>query len=142
MDIHEAVVCLANWRAETARLQAAQQAMMKAVTESPEYVRLGEEYVHAHQMESETEDTVRTLAVEFYNTTGDKAAHDAVTVRVYTTLTYEPSEALDYCREHLPKALKLDKTAFEKVAKVADLDFVEIAEEPRATIAQDLSAYL
>jgi hypothetical protein len=39
MDIHEAVVCLANWRAETARLQAAQQAMMKAVTESPEYKR-------------------------------------------------------------------------------------------------------
>jgi predicted nucleic acid-binding Zn-ribbon protein len=94
MDIHEAVVCLANWRAETARLQAAQQAMMKAVTESPEYKRLGEEYVHAHQMESETEDTVRQLAVEFYKKYGEQP-HEAVSVKEYiesspdTILTYE-----------------------------------------------------
>ena len=142
MELHEAVVCLANWRAEAKRLQAAQQELLRAVMESTEWKRLGEEFVHAHEMEGETEATVRELAVDFYNTTGDKRAHEVVTVKVYDVLEYDPTVALNYCREHLPNALKLDARAFEKAAKAIPLAFVEIVETPKATIASDLSAYL
>jgi len=84
MELHEAVVCLANWRAETKRLETAQRAMVKAVMESTEYKRLGEEYVHAHQMEGETEWTVRELAVDFWRLTGNEQPHDAVVIKVDT----------------------------------------------------------
>lgn len=87
-------------------------------------------------------DYVRKLGVAAYGETGDKRVHPAVTVKVYTTLAYDPTDALDYARKHLPGALKLDKRAFEKVAKVAGLDFVEVDQEPRVTIARDLSQYI
>ena len=142
MELHEAVVCLANWRAEAKRLQAAQQELLRAVMESTEWKRLGEEFVHAHEMEGETEATVRALAVDFYTATGDKRAHEAVTVKVFRDLVYDEVMALIYCRQHLPNALKLDTRAFEKAAKAIPLAFVEFTETPKATIASDLSAYL
>lgn len=142
MELHEAVVCLANWRAETKRLEAAQREMVKAVMESTEYKRLGEEYVHAHQMEGETEWTVRGLAEDQFKATGVKAVHDAIVVKVFTELRYDPGEALDYCRTQMPGALKLDAKKFEAAAKALGLRFVEVVETPKATIAQDLSAYL
>ena len=142
MELHEAVVCLANWRAEAKRLQSAQQELLRAVMESTEWKRLGEEFVHAHEMEGETEATVRELAVQQFEATHDKKVHDAVTVKVFPELEYDPLAALEYCRAHLQQALKLDTKIFEKIAKVATLDFVEIVETPKATIATDLSAYL
>lgn len=45
-------------------------------------------------------------------------------------------------RQHLPKALKLDKRVFEKVAGVLDLDFVIISEVPSTRVDRDLSVYL
>lgn len=85
---------------------------------------------------------VRERALGIYEEVGDKIPHPAVTIKMYTVLNYEDLNALDYAREHLPKALKLDKRTFETAAKVLNLDFVTIQQEPRATIARDLSGYL
>ena len=142
MELHEAVVCLAHWRKRTEDAQAKVRDMMNALMESPEYKAAAQESVDAHQMMCETEDTVRRLAVDFYNATGDTQAHDVVAIKLYTELRYEPLAALEYCREHLQQALKLDTKLFERIAKVAALDFVEIEQAPRATIASDLSEYL
>lgn len=142
MDIHEAVGCLALWRKRTEESQAKVKAMMNALMESPEYKQAAEESVHAHQMMCETEDQVRALAVEQYEATHEKQVHDAVVVKFFTELEYEQADALAYCREHLPNALKLDARAFEKAAKVIPLSFVDVVEVPKATIASDLSEYL
>lgn len=90
---------------------------------------------------SEAEETVRSLAVEIYTATNDKQPHPAVKVILQTALAYEEEAALNYSREHLPQALKLNRAAFEKAAKVLDLDFVEVGLQPAARIDSDLSAY-
>lgn len=56
-------------------------------------------------------------------------------------LTYDQDKALAYCREHLPKALRLDAKVFEKAAAVLDLDFVTVEESWMPTVATDLSAW-
>lgn len=88
------------------------------------------------------EAATRKQALSIYEETGDKAPHPAVPIKMYTVLDYEPADALDYAREHLPKALKLVKRTFEKAARVLELDFVDFTQEPHATIARDLSKYL
>jgi len=85
---------------------------------------------------------VRTSALQVYAETQDKKPHPAVPIKIYTVLQYEQQDAIEYAREHLPTALKLNTSTFEKVAKVVPLDFVTISEEPRATIARDLTAYM
>jgi NAD+--asparagine ADP-ribosyltransferase len=91
---------------------------------------------------ADAEADVRKAALATYGENGEKQVHPAVTVKVFTVLDYSLSDALEYARQHLPKALKLDKRSFEKVAKAAELDFVAVSEEPRATISRDLSNYL
>lgn len=85
---------------------------------------------------------VREQALGIYEETGDKAPHPAVPIKMYTVLEYKDEDAVNYAREHLPEALKLIKRIFEKAAKVVAMDFVAILQEPRATIARDLSKYL
>lgn len=91
---------------------------------------------------TEAEINVRIRALAAYGETGDKTPHPAVKIKMFTVLDYLSYDALDYAREHLPKVLKLHKQAFEKAARVLELDFVAITQEPRATIARDLSEYL
>ena len=91
---------------------------------------------------ADAEGDVRKAALAAYGENGEKQVHSAVTIKVFTVLDYSPATALEYARQHLPKALKLDKRTFEKVAKAAELDFVTVNEEPRATISRDLSSYL
>ena len=87
---------------------------------------------------------VREMALNEHVFTGDKRPHPATTIKLYTVLQYDQGQALDYCRGHLPQALvvTLNAKVFEPVAKAAGLDFVSIRQEPRATIARDLSAWL
>lgn len=90
----------------------------------------------------DAEDKVRHAALTRHELTGNKQPHPAVKVVLSTVLDYDPGEALEYARQHLPKALKLNKQAFEKAAKAIEPDFVTMGKMPRARIAGDLSAYL
>lgn len=90
----------------------------------------------------DAERDVREAAVAAHHHDGSKKPHEAVQVKMYTTLAYEPDDAIEYCIKALPNALKLDKRAFEKVAKVARPNFCDIRQEPRTTIARDLEKYL
>lgn len=112
---------------------------------SPLWQRVGDRHESLNRVkgkQAEAEAEVRKQALAIYLETGDKAPHPAIKVKVYTVLDYEPADALDYAREHLPKALKLDKRAFERAARAIEPDFVDFTDEPRATIARDLSKYL
>lgn len=86
----------------------------------------------------EAEATLRNLALETYAVTGDKAVALGIGIRVKTVLNYEDKEAMSWAMEH-KLALKLDFSAFEKIAKTSNLMFVTITEEPQATIATELS---
>jgi len=91
---------------------------------------------------AQDEEDARRVAMEIFIETDDRAPHPAIKIKDFTVLDYEDADAFDYAREHLPKALKLDERTFEKAAKILELDFVVIRQEPRATIARDLSGYL
>ena len=85
---------------------------------------------------------VREQALAIHAETSERTPHPAVKIKMYTILIYEFADAFDYAREHLPQALKLNRRRFDKAAKVLELDFIDIEQEPRATIARDLSKYL
>lgn len=145
MDIQESISKLAlarqieaKCKADVADIQAELEAsaLWRVLTERKADLKAAQKAASAQY------DYVRELGVTTYDETGDKKVHPAVTVKMYTILTYDSADALEYAREHLPGALKLVTRAFEKAAKVLDLDFVAINQEPRADIAKDLSKYL
>lgn len=91
----------------------------------------------------DAEEAIRTAALDLYESNGHcKQVHPAVTVKVLKRLEYDAGDALEYARQHLPQALKLDRSAFEKVARVVEPDFVTVSEELKPYIARDLSAYV
>ena len=88
-----------------------------------------------------TEDELRKLALQFYSDTGEKQVALGVGIRVRSVLNYEVKDAFAWALEH-KFALELDKSAFEKMAKIAPEtrpSFVTITEEPQATIATELA---
>lgn len=92
---------------------------------------------------AEAEANVRAVALAEYAANQDKHPHPAVTIKVYEVLAYDAEQAKSYAIAHnLPKLLKLDAKIFEKAANGLDLDFVTVTEEPRATIATDLSEWV
>ena len=88
------------------------------------------------------EEAVRADAVFEYNATGSKQPHPAVKVKIFKRVIYDAKAALEYARQHIPNAVKLDSRKFEKAALELDLGFVEVVAEPRAQITQDLTGYI
>lgn len=95
------------------------------------------EVVTAASMVSEAEDKLRELTLKAYAETGDKAPAVGVGIRERIVLTYDNKVAFDWAKAH-KMALKLDLSAFEKIAKADPPDFVKITTEPIATIATEL----
>jgi len=91
----------------------------------------------AIKLQSVAEDKLRELVLKAYAETGDKAPAVGVGIRERTVLTYDNKIAFDWAKAH-KMALKLDTSAFEKIAKVDPPDFVKITTEPQATIATEL----
>ncbi len=89
------------------------------------------------QEASEAEDILRKLTLQVYSQTGDKSPVAGVGIREVTKLEYDARVALDWAMEH-KMALKLDASAFAKIAKVSPPNFVEVMSEPQATIATRL----
>src|SRR3990167_149528 len=87
------------------------------------------------------ETSIRETAVQAFQATGDKHPFPGVEVKVFTTLTYDPRDALLWAEEHRV-ALQLDKRTFEGIARGPtgkSMEFLHTSEEPRAQIASDLS---
>jgi len=131
---------LAQARAEAAEAHARLVALMAsaAIIEAQADEHFAKERV------ADLEDAVRKAALEEYVGSGNKHPHPAIAVRINKRLHYDVGVALKYCREHFDAAVKvmLDAKVFEKAAPSLGLDFVEVVEEPQATIASDLTDYL
>ena len=93
------------------------------------------------QQLTEAEATLRAAAIEAYKATGNKTPGPGLAIKIMTRLEYELKDALTWAIEH-KMALKLDSSAFEKIAKTTTLEFVRVDEEPMATIATDLDKAL
>jgi hypothetical protein len=98
-----------------------------------QYAALLEEEVLWQEAMRQAETALRTLAVERYQATGHKSLAPGVKIREVTRLQYDPQDALTWAMEHRI-ALTLDVKAFEQLAKVARLPFVQITVEPQATL--------
>ena len=85
----------------------------------------------------ESEQLLRELTLQAYAVTGNKAPALGVGIRERTVLTYDGKVAFDWAKAH-KMALKLDISAFEKIAKASPPEFVKITTEPQATIATNL----
>jgi len=92
---------------------------------------------NTRQVTSDAEAVLRELTLQIYAQTGSKAPMPGVGIREITKLEYDAKVAFDWAVEHV-MALKLDTSAFEKIAKVSPPSFVTITTEPQATIATQL----
>lgn len=128
----------AEYKAEIAQADA-------AIKETSEwkYLEQRREYLKTVQADvADAEIKVRKEALDIFAETGNNIPHPAVKIKRYTVLDYKEADAIEYAREHLPEALKLVRGVFKNAAKVVKMDFVAIRQEPRATIARNLSEYL
>lgn len=136
---------LAELRIVEEELKAYAEKSFDAVQELPEwklYQEDKEEVDYIKEQIDELRAEINELTIQEYIVSGEKKPAPGVGIRVYTVLNYDEAEALEYCRNNLTPALRLDKRTFEKIAKDSNFSFVEYEEEPRATIASDLSEYL
>lgn len=87
---------------------------------------------------------IRQEAVRTYQMFDNPHPYPGVEVKVFTVLTYEEREALQWAVTH-GIALTLNKRLFEDIAKGptgAEMPFVKISKEARAQLAKDLSKAL
>ena len=127
----------AEYRREIAELEAelAETPAGRRLTKARELLDI------AKADRASAEETVRKAALEEFIQSGDKQPHEATTIKMYTVLDYNVGNAFEYCRQHLPQAVKLDVRTFEKFAKVVPPDFVTVTKVPRVTIARALEKY-
>ena len=143
--MNDAVTRLAYLRhdiAEQENILAGAEAALRSTAQWAEVERRRKRLQARKVEEKEAGAEARKQALVVYAETANKAPHPAIKVKMYTVLGYDDGEALDYARVYIPRAVKLDKRKFEQAAKVLEPDFVTITQEPRATIARDLSKYL
>lgn len=98
---------------------------------------LFDEVIATAQQANDAEATLRELTLQAYATTGNKAPVPGVGIREMTKLEYDNGVAFNWAKEHAI-ALKLDVSAFEKIAKVSPPDFVEVSLKAQAIIATHL----
>lgn len=110
-----------------------------------EHAELLDQYEAAKAEVERRETQLRELAVTVFQATGSKdPLPGVVKVRVYRKPRYDRAAALEWAIGRR-LFLALDTEPFEKFARdqhAQVADFVEIVEEPAASIAQDLSAAL
>ena len=128
-----------RWVAETrkARGSLEQQKNDRQQKWMDENLGLLSELTEATGRVVDAEVKLRELTLQAYAVTGNKAPAVGVSVKIFQVLNYDPTEAKKWATAH-GIALKLDVTTFEKLAKVEEPAFVNITEEPRAQIAQNL----
>ena len=145
MTLNAQVQRLAQMRAARQEYVAQAKKLEEAIAASPQGQLLNGLKGKLAELASATEaaeEAVRADAVFEYNKTGSKCPHPAVKVKIFKRVIYDAKAALEYARQHIPNAVRLDARKFEKAALELDLGFVEVVAEPRAQIDQDLTGYM
>ncbi len=82
------------------------------------------------------EKEIRDEAIQKYNETGEKK-FGQVGIRIMSKYNYDELVAFSWAKSH-DLCLKLDTTAFNKLAKSQQFDFVEVEEVPTATLPTEI----
>lgn len=94
------------------------------------------EYAEIEKAFSVKDGELRAAVIEAYAANPEsKTVAPGLSVRVSSSLKYDPAHALAWAKAH-DMALTLDKKAFEKIASVQKLEFVEQVETVSAVIAR------
>lgn len=150
------VTAVANsrrWLREQQELVARLQERLEA---TPEFAELSAAIEVMNGIKDDVqkgEHFLKLTAVRDFDGTNTKP-HPAVTVKQYKTSEYDPTSALVWSIEYgIDQAIKLDARAFEREAKIlmqmssmnemkaALQQFYAVKQEPRATLATDLTPY-
>jgi hypothetical protein len=138
---------LARLREEADGLSVVVAAAEEELDQTPQACALAEakDALNAKKVEIRAvEEEVRKFAIGAYEESGEKRPAPGVQVKVYSRIRYEVDRAMDWCKEYAPTFIRetLDTKSFEKVAPNLVGAPVTVEEEPRATIATDLSGWL
>jgi len=136
-NLAEARAALDVQLSEVERLEVA-----LAATEPARMLAAAEDRLREHKaIVSDFETQVRNAALIEYRSSGNKAPTDGVSVKIYKVLHYDPDVALAWVKENIPSLVveSLDKKGFEKVSTTLGGPVV-VEEDPRVSIARDLSA--
>lgn len=87
------------------------------------------------------ESALKSATVSVFKETGERKPIDRVEVKIFKSLEYEPAEVLAWCRTNAPSLLVVNKKPFEKTAVEIGAP-VEVKEEAKCMLAQDMSIYL
>ena len=94
-----------------------------------------------HDALIKTEMELKSAVLFVYETDGEKSPIDKVVVKIFRSLKYDTAKILEWCRANAPGVLIVNKKPFEKMA--VDIGApVEVVEEPKCTLATDMSVYL
>lgn len=111
-----------------------------------ELTALGERAAAYKAAMADADHALRMAIVRNYEETGEKNPHDAASVKLYDKLLIDDekrAEIMEWAVEtHAFQVLKIDEHALLRIAKVLPtVPGVTVIQEPRATIARDLSKY-
>lgn len=130
-----------------AELEAETAKEVLALTEEARLATLAEEAEREAKVKlAEAEAAAKVEALAEYEATQVKRPMPGVEIKVFHKVYYSPKDALAWCRANAPNLLVLDAKRFEKgISDGTLLDVpgavAEIALEPRAQLASDLSEY-
>jgi len=136
--VHELARAQADKDAVTAQVSA----MIEAVQQLPDYIKLKEQKINLEGLIDNLTEEIKAAGLAAYADTESKRPHPAVGIRIKTKVTYDEKEALAYCMEHLTPAVRLNTKVFEDLAKKTPLPVATVYYEPSVTISPDLSEWL
>lgn len=130
-EVEQKVICLKGLRELKDQLRIQYDEKLKEFTDAN--ATLIKDIGSVEEDIADHENTLREYAVLKFHETGKKKLDFGLGVMVRKVLEYEQSEAFEWAKKH-NMALQLNKSAFEKIAKVQEIPGVEIKEKPIGTI--------
>lgn len=99
-------------------------------------------WVAGEAQEKQLRARLQELAAAHYAATGEGRPAPGLAIKLFAVLDYDAGQALAWCEQNAPTLVKraLDVRAFEKTAVVLGAP-VQVREEPRTSVASDLSMY-
>ena len=145
ITLDETVRALAQERATCEELDKIVDACQKVLEATPAYQALHsakEQALVHHKRALDIEGNLREWALAAYRANGNKTPLKGVTIKVFKRLIYDAAQAEAWCRQNAPTLFKWDVKGFEKAAEKLPGAPITIEDDPRVTLASDLSEYL
>ena len=130
---------LARNRQEVAK--AERDTLLEQLQATPEWKEKYAAHEEVKTLVENLETDIKEMAVAEYKTSGNKKPHEAVQIKLFSTVDIlNEAAAREWCFLNFRPALKLDTNTFEKAAKDGSIpaELATVSEEPRAQIATKL----